>query len=98
MSMAADAHRLLVISVESAQGSRAVCVVRSVYGSARIGTLYQLPSPAEPADATVELTEIEWYGHPREVLDEMHHGKVSLAGSGAGALRAEDVLTVQEPK
>ncbi|MCY0937407.1 hypothetical protein [Streptomyces sp. H34-S4] len=91
--MAADAHRLLIISVGSAEASRAVCVVRSLYGSARIGTLYQLPSPA---DGTVELTEIDWYGHPREVLDEMHHGKVCLVGSGAGALRAEEALAVQE--
>lgn len=91
--MAADAHRLLIISVESAETSRAVCVVRSLYGSARVGMRYQLPSPA---DGTVELTEIEWYGHPREVLDEMHHGKVCLVGSGAGALRAEEALAVQE--
>ncbi|MFB6516815.1 hypothetical protein [Streptomyces sp. NPDC056401] len=93
MSMAADAHRLLIVSVESADASRAVCVVRSLYGSARIGTLYQRPSPA---DGTVELAEIEWYGQPREVLDEMHHGKVCLVGSGAGALRAEEALTVRE--
>ncbi|MFJ7266490.1 hypothetical protein ACIQV3_07425 [Streptomyces sp. NPDC099050] len=93
MSMAVDAHRLLVISVESAETSRAVCVVRSLYGFARVGTLYRLPTPA---DGTVELTEIEWYGHPREVLDETHHGKVCLVGSGVGALRAEEALAVQE--
>ncbi|MCX4783513.1 hypothetical protein [Streptomyces sp. NBC_01264] len=91
--MAADGHRLLVVSVESADASRAVCVVRSLYGSARVGTLYQVPFPA---GGTVELTEIEWYGHPREVLDAMHHGKVCLVGSGAGALRAEEVLAVRE--
>lgn len=91
--MSADAHRLLVISVESAETSGAVCVVRSLYGPARVGTLYQLPYPA---DGTVELREIEWYGHPREVLDETHHGKVCLVGSGAGALRAEEALAVQE--
>lgn len=89
----ADAHRLLIVSVESAEAARAVCVVRSLYGAARIGTLYQLPSPA---DGTVELTEIEWYGHPREVLDAMHHGKVCLVGSGAGALRAEGALAVRQ--
>ncbi|MFE4261041.1 hypothetical protein [Streptomyces sp. NPDC056883] len=37
------------------------------------------------------------YGHSRDVLDGMHHGKVCLVGSGAGALRAEEALAVQGP-
>lgn len=93
MTTEADVHRILIISVESAEASRAVCVVRSLYGSARVGTVYQLPSPV---DGTVEVAEIEWYGHSRVVLDDMHHGKVCLVGSGAGALRAGEALAVQE--
>lgn len=93
MNMAADAHRLLIISVETVDGSRAECVVRSLHGPASVGTVYRMPFPS---DDTVELTEIEWYGQARQVLDEMHHGKVCLVGSGAGGLRAEDALMVQE--
>lgn len=95
MSTAADAHRLLVLSIQSADASRAVCVVRSLHGSAYLGTRYQLPLPAY---GTVELTQIEWYGRPREVLDETHHGRVCLVGPGTDALRAEEALVLHEIK
>jgi hypothetical protein len=73
----------------------AVCVVRCVEGTARLGMVFQHPgSVVGPGAATPGflLTAIEWYGKQVEQLDTVHSGKVTLTGAGAETLAKRDVL------
>jgi hypothetical protein len=93
---------LRIVSVETVtpRGSReaddvAVCVVRCIEGTARLGMVFERSGPADVA-AVVEpsfaLTGIEWYGRRVEQLDAVHSGKVTLTGAGAEKLAEHDVL------
>ncbi|MGW8884009.1 hypothetical protein [Streptomyces sp. NPDC055749] len=78
----------------------AVCVVRCVEGTARLGRVFQHPGSAGGPDAPTPgflLTAIEWYGKQVEQLDTVHSGKVTLKGAGAEALAKRDVLN-SEPR
>lgn len=73
----------------------AVCVVRCVEGTARLGMEFQHPGPAvSPGTAAPGflLTAIEWYGKQVEQLDTVHSGKVTLTGTGVETLAKRDVL------
>ncbi|MFE4328755.1 hypothetical protein ACFRQM_04650 [Streptomyces sp. NPDC056831] len=81
--------------VTGAADDVAVCVVRCVEGTARLGMVFQHPgSAAGPGTATPGflLTAIEWYGKQVEQLDTVHSGKVTLTGAGAETLAKRDVL------
>ncbi|MFD9498000.1 hypothetical protein [Streptomyces sp. NPDC060035] len=81
--------------VPCAADAVAVCVVRCVEGTARLGMVFRHPgSAASPGTATPEfsLTAIEWYGRQVEQLDTVHSGKVTLTGAGAETLAKRDVL------
>ncbi|WP_329226631.1 hypothetical protein OG488_06080 [Streptomyces sp. NBC_01460] len=81
--------------VPGAADAVAICVVRCVEGTARLGMVFQHPgSAASPGTATPEcsLTAIEWYGRQVEQLDTVHSGKVTLTGTGAERLARRDVL------
>ncbi|WP_328399238.1 hypothetical protein OHS70_20470 [Streptomyces sp. NBC_00390] len=80
---------IVIISTESTYTSEAICVIRCLSGTARVGTTFD----THPASGRViELTEIEWYGHKVDTLDEMHSGKAHFVGTGAEQLRKYDVL------
>jgi hypothetical protein len=93
---------LRIVSVETVTpgGSReaddvAVCVVRCIEGTARLGMVFERSGAAEVAGAaepSFALTGIEWYGRQVEQLDTIHSGKVTLAGAGAEKLATHDVL------
>ncbi|MEU9112352.1 hypothetical protein AB0D04_11280 [Streptomyces sp. NPDC048483] len=95
---------LSIISLESVTpGTRgaadevAVCVVRCIEGTARLGMVFHRPrSAGDAGTATPQftLTAIEWYGKQVEELDTVHSGKVTLTGSGSGSdmLAKWDVL------
>ncbi|MGP3635219.1 hypothetical protein ACTU45_17930 [Streptomyces sp. 24-1644] len=81
--------------VTGAADDVAVCVVRCVEGTARLGMVFQHPGSAVgPGTATPGflLTAIEWYGKQVEQLDTVHSGKVTLTGAGAETLAKRDVL------
>ncbi|MFC9407338.1 hypothetical protein ACFRAA_22310 [[Kitasatospora] papulosa] len=73
----------------------AVCVVRCIEGTARLGMEFQHPASAAglgTAAPGLLLTAIEWYGKQVEQLDTVHSGKVTLTGTGAETLAKRDVL------
>ncbi|MER5929834.1 hypothetical protein [Streptomyces sp. NPDC002054] len=67
--------KLLVSSVEEADGAGGVCIVRCVGGIARTGQVYAA------AGSRVVLRRIEWYGRERAFLDGGHSAKVHLGGA-----------------
>ncbi|MEU2108924.1 hypothetical protein [Streptomyces sp. NPDC019507] len=84
---------LSVLSLESvtAEGE-VICVVRCIEGNATLGIKF-----ANRTTSLLTLTRIEWYGREVEQLDAVHHGRVTLTGPGAGAIRPGDTLTAAEP-
>ncbi|UZJ29449.1 hypothetical protein [Streptomyces endophytica] len=76
-------------------GGEAVCVVRCIDGTARLGMVFRHCGSGSDVSATeprLTLTAIEWYGKQVEQLDTVHSGKVTLAGSGVATLAKRDVL------
>lgn len=74
----------------------AVCVVRCVEGTARLGMVFQHLGSAVGAVTPTQgflLTSIEWYGKQVEQLDTVHTGKVVLTGFGAEVFAKRDVLS-----
>ncbi|MGA5166171.1 MULTISPECIES: hypothetical protein [Streptomyces] len=75
----------------------AVCVVRCIEGTARLGMLFQHPGgatgDADTVAAKLRLSSIEWYGKQVDQLDTVHSGKVTLTGVGAATLSRRDVLS-----
>ncbi|MFF9686558.1 hypothetical protein [Streptomyces sp. NPDC014623] len=69
----------------------AICVVRCVEGTARLGMVFHHPGSA--ASPEFSLTAIEWYGRQVEQLDTVHSGRVTLTGAGAETLAKRDVLS-----
>ncbi|MFF9866437.1 hypothetical protein ACF1G0_13560 [Streptomyces sp. NPDC013953] len=67
----------------------AVCVVRCIEGTARLGMVFQHPRTT----AGLRLSSIEWYGRQADQLDTVHSGKVTLTGVGAETLCRRDVLS-----
>ncbi|MEU2261215.1 hypothetical protein ABZ557_13225 [Streptomyces sp. NPDC019645] len=84
---------LSVLSLESvtAEGE-VVCVVRCIEGTATLGMEF-----ANRTTSLLTLTRIEWYGKEVEQLDAVHHGRVTLTGPDAGAVRPRDTLTATDP-
>ncbi|MER7141156.1 hypothetical protein ACIQGA_34565 [[Kitasatospora] papulosa] len=81
--------------VTGAADDVAVCVVRCIEGTARLGMAFQHPASAAglgTAAPGLLLTAIEWYGKQVEQLDTVHSGKVTLTGTGAETLAKRDVL------
>ncbi|MFD6331550.1 hypothetical protein ACFWGI_18500 [Streptomyces niveus] len=71
----------------------AVCVVRCVEGTARLGMVFQhRGSAVGAATPRFRLTAIEWYGKQVEQLDTVHSGKVTFKGAGAETLATREVL------
>ncbi|MEV8534019.1 hypothetical protein [Streptomyces sp. NPDC051211] len=66
---------LQVYSVEEADVSGGVCIVRCVGGVARTGQVYAA------AGARAVLRRIEWYGRDVKALDAAHSAKVHLSGA-----------------
>ncbi|MFI6106068.1 hypothetical protein [Streptomyces sp. NPDC051310] len=66
----------------------AVCVVRCIEGTARLGMVFQHPRTT----ARLRLSSSEWYGRQADQLDTVHSGKVRLTGAGAETLCRRDVL------
>ncbi|MFI1471775.1 hypothetical protein [Streptomyces wuyuanensis] len=84
---------LRVLSLESATtDGEVICVVRCIEGNAALGMGLANRSPG-----WLTLTRIGWYGKEVEQLDTAHHGRVTLAGPGAGVIRPQDTLVVAEP-
>ncbi|MFJ5519854.1 hypothetical protein ACIQB4_22705 [Streptomyces griseoluteus] len=79
-----SAARLQIHSVEHEGLDRAVCVVRCVGGTARVGQQYAGP---------MTLDSIVRYGREVEVLDPPHSAKVRLSGAGVRALERGAVVT-----
>ncbi|MFD9287098.1 hypothetical protein ACFWBV_02030 [Streptomyces sp. NPDC060030] len=73
----------------------AVCVVRCVGGTARLGMVFRHPDYAAGPETSAPrfvLTAIECYGKQVERLDTVHSGRVALTGAGAETLAKRDVL------
>ncbi|MEV7104337.1 hypothetical protein [Streptomyces atroolivaceus] len=73
----------------------AVCVVRCIEGTARLGMVFRRDGSAADAGTAMPgflLTSIEWYGRQVQQLDTVHSGKVTLTGAGAETPAEHDVL------
>ncbi|MEU9922257.1 hypothetical protein AB0H51_13360 [Streptomyces griseoluteus] len=79
-----SAARLQIHSVEHEAFDKAVCVVRCVGGSARVGQEYAGP---------MALDLILRYGMEVELVDPPHTAKVWLSGAGVRTLERGAVLT-----
>jgi hypothetical protein len=91
---------LSILSVESvtpsrpnAAGSAAVCVVRCIEGTARLGTELHRLAPWNGMASLLSLVAIEWYGRQVDQLDSTHSAKVTFTGSGADGLAVWGVLS-----
>ncbi|MEU8999827.1 hypothetical protein AB0C95_34275 [Streptomyces caniferus] len=81
--------------IPGAAEGMAVCVVRCIEGTARLGMTFCHLSPAGGASIAIPqltLSAIEWYGKQVEQLDTVHAGKVTLSGRGVDTLAKRDVL------
>ncbi len=99
-----DGLQKAILSIESVESvtpgtpevveCRAVCVVRCIEGTARLGMVFhRFGTGDNGVDVSqLTLTAIEWYGRQVEQLDTVHSGKVTLVGTGADALAKRDVL------
>ncbi|MFF7384395.1 hypothetical protein [Streptomyces griseoluteus] len=79
-----SAARLQIHSVEHEGFDKAVCVVRCVGGSARVGQEYAGPM-------TLDL--ILRYGKEVELVDPPHNAKVWLSGAGVRTLEPGAIVT-----